>query len=105
MTTVNDKRVYVPNKGQHDYTDAWNFGELIFCTEGTINRKDLLTMHAELDNAMLDARNDDYILLTGLTSICVVACAIFASRFGRINLLIHDDGHYLERSLNFDGSN
>lgn len=98
-----DRRVYVPNKGLHDYTEAWDFGEVVFCTDGQLNRKDLLSMHSILDTAMSDATEDDYILLTSLTSLCAVACAIFASRFGRINLLIHDEGKYLERSLNFDG--
>ncbi len=96
---INTRKVFVPNKGTHDYTDAWNFGDLVFCTDGVVNRKDLQTMHSQLDLAMSDAQEDDYILLTSLTSLCSVACAIFASRFGRINLLIHDDGKYLERSL------
>lgn len=100
MTTT--KRVYVPNKGVHDYSDAWNFGEVIFCTEGFVNRKDLLTMQAELTEALHDAEPDDFILLTSLNALCSVACSIFAHRFGRLNLLIFEEGKYLERFLTFD---
>lgn len=101
-TTTLTKRVYVPNKGTHDYSDAWNFGEVIFCTEGFVNRKDLLSMQADLNAALADAEPDDFILLTSLTTICSVACSIFAHKFGRLNLLIFEDGKYLERFLTFD---
>jgi len=99
---TNGKRVYVPNKGTHDYSEAWAFGEVVFCTEGFVNRKDLLTMQAEIENAFVDAEPDDYILLTSLTTLCSVACSIFTHRFGRLNLLIFEDGKYLERFLTFN---
>lgn len=94
------KKVYIPNKGLHDYTNAWSFGDLVFCTDGQVNRRDLHTMHSELSTAMDEAEEDDYILITGLTALCSIACGIFASRFGKLNLLIHEGGgRYLERSI------
>lgn len=103
MTTEFNKRVYVPNKGPHDYTSAWDFGELVFCTEGNVNRKDLRTMHSQLSLALEDADEEDYILMSGLTSLCIVACSLFVKKFGRLNLLMFDpdEQKYLERSLVF----
>ena len=95
------KQVFVPNKGPHDYSDAWRFGDLLFCTKGLVNRRDLLTMYSELHTAMLGAQEDDYILLTSLTSLCSIACSLFAYKFGRLNLLIFEDGEYIERTLTF----
>ncbi len=95
----NDKKVYVPNKGTHDYTKAWDFGDLVFCTDGVLNRKDLNSMHAQLAEAMDDMMEDDYILITSLSSLCSIACAIFAHRFGRLNLLLHSGDSYLERTI------
>ena len=95
-------KVFVPNRGPHDYSAAWDFGELIFCTEGTINRRDFATMQATLEKAMQSATEEDFILLTSLTSLCAVACSIFAVRFGCLNLLVHEDGEYLERFLTFE---
>jgi len=51
---------------------------------------------------MAEARPDDYILLTSLTSLCSIACSLFAHKFGRLNLLIFEEGEYLERTLTFN---
>lgn len=103
MTTTTDKKlVFVPNKGLHDYTQAWEFGDLVFCSDGELNRRDFLTMQHALEDQLQDAQEDDYILITSLTSLCCIACGIFASRFGRLNLLVFEKGKYLERLLVFD---
>jgi len=99
---MNDRRVYVPNRGPHDYSRAWDFGELVFCTEGQVNRKDLRTMHSQLSLALEDAEDTDYILVSGLASLCIVACSLFAARFGKLNVLLFEDGEYIERTLTFD---
>jgi len=96
------KRVYVPNLGPHDYSKAWDFGDLVFCTEGQVNRKDLRTMLSHMELAMEDAEDRDYILMNGLTSLCVVACSLFVHKFGKLNILMFEDGEYLEKVLTFD---
>ena len=101
-TQIRIHNVYIPNKQTHDYSAAWDFGELVFCTNGQVNRKDFNTMYSELSTAMADAELDDYILLSSLTSLCSIACAIFAHRFGCLNLLVFEDGAYIERFLTFD---
>ena len=99
---MSNRKVFVPNRGTHDYSHAWDFGDLVFCTAGTVNRRDLATMFNEVNKAMEGANEDDYILLSSLASLCSIACGIFASRFGCLNLLIYEDGEYLERHVTFD---
>ena len=93
--------VYILNRGAHNYTDAERFGELIFCTDGSLDRYDTSQMYRELREAMLESHEDDYILITSLTSLCSIACAIFVSKHKALNLLIHKDSGYVERKLVF----
>ena len=102
MNEVITKRVYVPNRGTHDYSDAWKFGDLVFCTDGALNRKDLKTMHSELARAMQDSTAEDYILMTSLSSLCSIACSLFVFWHGRLNILLFEDGQYIEKTLKFD---
>lgn len=97
-------RVYVVNKGPHDYSDAERFGELVFCTEGSIDKFDLAQMHREVSDSLADSEACDYLLLTSLTSLCSVACAIFATKHGRLNILLHRGDGYTERTLIFNNS-
>lgn len=96
------RKVFVPNRNPlnpHDYSGAWDFGELVFCTQGDLHRLDIVTMQAELEKAMQDADEEDYILVSSLASLCSIACAIFANRFGCLNLLLFDNGKYHARSI------
>lgn len=95
-------KVYVLNRGAHDYSEAEAFGELCFCTDGPLDKWDTNQMYRELSNSMEDSQQDDYILLTSLTSLCSIACSIFTHKHGRLNLLIHKDGTYIQRTLVFN---
>lgn len=102
MPYKKDKRVYVPNRGPYDYSKAEEFGSLVFCTSGNLDKFDVGQMYRELEESMRDALPDDYILLGSLTSLCCVACAIHVAKFQRLNLLIYKDDRYLERSIVLD---
>lgn len=93
------KKVFCVNKGPYDYGAAETFGELVFCTEGTVDKYDIAQMFRELDKALEQSSPDDYLLITSLTSLCSVACAIFAERHHRLNLLIFRNGGYSSRSI------
>ena len=93
--------VYVLNKAPHDYSDAERYGELVFCTSGPLDKLDISQMYRELDQAFDDSQEDDWILLTSLTSLCAVACSIFVLKHERLNLLIHTKTGYVDRSLYF----
>ena len=94
-------RVYIVNRGPHDYSAAKHYGELVFCTTGSLDKFDTSQMYRELADSLYDSQAEDYILLTSLTSLCCVACGIFASKHQRLNLLLHRGDSYLARSLHF----
>lgn len=96
-------KVYVVNRGGHDYSSAERFGTLVYCTEGQLSKFDTAQMYREVVAAMQDSEDEDFILLTSLTSLCSVASAIFAAKHKRVNFLIFQDGNYLERKLMLDG--
>jgi len=98
------KRVYVLNMAAHDYSDARRFGELVYCTQGSIDKLDTSQMYREMFDAFDGSQEDDLIMLTSLASLCSVACSIFAVRHGRINLLIHTRDGYVERSIHFNNT-
>lgn len=95
-------KVYIVNRGPHDYSDAAKYGEIVFCTDGSLDKFDLAQMHRELSDSMLDSEPEDHILLTSLTSLCSVACSIFVFKHAQLHVLIHRGDSYVERSLYFD---
>lgn len=101
-------KVYVVNRGGHDYSSAQRFGTLVYCTEGQLSKYDTAQMYRQLMTCLADSGPDDFILLTSLTTLCSVAAAIFAVKHHRVNFLIHrkEEG-YVERTvvLEPDGNN
>lgn len=95
-------KVFVLNKGPHDYSDAEFYGELVFCTEGSLDRDDTAQMYRVLTPYMNSSGPEDFILLTSLASLCAVASAMFAAKHGRLNLLIYNGDGYIERTLHLD---
>ena len=93
------RKVFVLNNGGHNYSDAERFGDVVFCTEGSLAKWDISQMYRELEIALLDANADDFILIGSLASLCSVAAAIMASRFGEVHFLIFKDGKYVQRDL------
>ena len=101
-------KVFVVNRGGHNHTDAERFGELIFMSEGTINRYAVSQMYRQFVDHMKDSTEDDFILLTGLSVMASVACSVFARIHGRLNLLLFkssqsgEEGRYVERTVMLD---
>ncbi|KKK50617.1 hypothetical protein LCGC14_3123220, partial [marine sediment metagenome] len=77
---VTQPRVYVPNKGGHDFSDAYRFGDVVFITEGPLKRYALQEFYRICVDKMKDACSDDFIVIISLTSICMVAAAIMARK-------------------------
>ena len=96
------QKVYVTNKGAHDYTDALRYGELSFCTDGLVAKYNTSQMVRVFNDAFKDSSPDDYILMTSLTTLCSIACAVFAAKHRRLNLLIFKDERYVLRHVVFD---
>ncbi len=93
------RKVFIVSNGGHDYADATSFGELIFCTDGVIKKHDIAQMYRELSQSLDCAEPDDYLMISSLTSLCVVAASILANRFGELHLLVYHDGAYVVKDL------
>lgn len=98
------KKVYIVNRAGHDFSRAEEFGELVFLTEGPINRFSLTAMYRIFNEGLEDSHKDDYILPTGYSIMTMVAAIIFSHMHGKINVLLYKDNKYMARSLVLDGS-
>lgn len=90
--------VYVINKSSHDFSNATAFGNLIFMTEGSMNRFDTNNMIRQFKECLKGSKRTDYLLLCSLNVMNAVACAVFAKKHGTLNLLLYRNGKYVERN-------
>jgi hypothetical protein len=101
-------RVYVPNKSAHDFSKAEAYGELVFITEGLVDRYGVNQLARECLSATEDAEADDLILVSSLPVITCLLGAIFAKKFGKINFLLFKPGsekapeEYVKRTVSFE---
>ena len=92
------KKVFIVNKSSHDFRPAEAFGEVIYLSEGSINRYATNSMVRQFSDVMKDSEESDYIVPCSLNVMNSIACAIFAHKHGRLNLLLFKDGLYIERN-------
>jgi hypothetical protein len=93
------KKVYIVNKSSHDFSPANKYGEINFLSEGSMNRYAVNSMHRQFSEIMKLSKADDYIVPCSLNVMNSIACAIFAKKHGKLNLLLFKDGNYIERNL------
>lgn len=91
-------KVYVVNKSSHDFSAALEYGEIIFLSDGSMNRYATNSMMRTFKESMKDSDANDYIVPCSLNVMNSIACAIFAFKHGRLNLLLFKDGTYIERN-------
>lgn len=92
-------RVYVVNKGGHDYSDASRYGELFFLSEGQVSKYATNKIFRQFAMQLRESTEQDWILITSLTIMACIACACFSFLHGKLNLLIYKDGKYVDRKL------
>jgi hypothetical protein len=101
-------KVLIPNKSHHDFRAAKEFGELTFMSHGPINRFNPNEMARMFEEHIANSSPTDYLVCTGLAVQFGVACAMFAAKHKRLNLLIwkqnrkHPFGQYVKRELVFE---
>ena len=66
--------------------------------DGSVNRYATNSMIRAFGEAMEGSEKDDYIVPCSLNVMNSIACAIFAHKHGRLNLLLFKDGSYIERN-------
>ena len=91
-------KVFIVNKSSHDFQPAEKYGEVVFLSEGSMNRYATNSMVRQFTDAMENSSPGDYIVPCSLNVMNSIACAIFAHRHGRLNLLLFKDGIYIERN-------
>lgn len=99
-TSGSKPKIYIPNKGSHDYSDAERYGEIVYVTKGEQNRYAIGTMVRNWIKILRTSNPEDYILLSSLTNLCCIGTALFAMRHGCLNLLLFRNDRYIERKLN-----
>ena len=95
MTT----KVFIVSQSTHDFSSAERYGKIIFLSSGPINRYATNYMHRKFVEYMKDSAEGDYIVPCSLNIMNSIACAIFARRHGKLNLLLFKNGEYIERNL------
>lgn len=98
--------VFVINKSCHEFGPAKEYGQLVFMTEGALDRFNTSKMFRSFKPFIDRSQPEDYLLLTGMTVMNAVACAMFSHKHGRLNLLIFKErkggeGQYLEKTIVF----
>ena len=92
------KKVYIVNRSSHDFSAAEEYGEIVFLSEGPMNRYSTNNMHRQFSEKMRDSNKLDHIVPCSLNVMNSIACALFAHKHGRLNLLLFKNGDYIERN-------
>lgn len=92
-------KVFVINRGGHDYSAAKRFGEIEFLSEGKKSRYAITEMYRDFAEKLKDSQPDDFLMPTSLKTMSMVASAMLAYMHGKVNWLLHKDGYYVVRTL------
>lgn len=96
-------KVYILNKSSHDFSHAKTFGELVFVTEGLVDRFAVNSLHREIKELIDKSNPDDLIVPCSLAILNILTTSMFSHKHGRLNLLLYHSRkkQYLERNLVF----
>ena len=94
--------VWIPNKGALDYSSAEEFGDIVYLTEGYIDRFQTGMLYRTLAVQLDQAKKNDYWMITSFTVINAIGTAILSRKFGIINFLLWKEHAYIERQLVID---
>ena len=92
-------KVFIVNKSAHDFSPANKYGDIIFLSEGPMNRYATNHMVRLFSDVMKNSNKEDHIVPCSLNVMNSICCAIFAHKHGRLNLLLFKNGEYIERNL------
>lgn len=97
-----ERKVFVANYAGHDLSSATKYGRLEFLTEGRhINIFDTDGLLLELRHKLQNAKENDFLLLSGSPVINSLATMIIFLKFGVINYLIFNSKsrQYVARTI------
>ena len=98
--------IYIPSDSGHDFSRAARFGTLCTMSRGTIDKYNLTEMIRTFEPHLAGSTEADFILQSGPTVMCSMACAMFAARHRALNLLLwrveqDGDDRYIHRRVVF----
>lgn len=93
--------VFICNQSGHDFSPSEKYGKAFYVTKGLINRFSVNYMARAWALALKDSKPTDYVLVTSLTILTCIGCAIFGYLHGSLNLLIYRNSKYISRSICF----
>ena len=83
-------KVWIANYAGHPYDQAEKFGELTYITRGYVSLGNLDRLTYGVVERVLETEPDDYLLLSGLCIIGVLAALAMFTRHGRVQILHWD---------------
>lgn len=93
------RKVFVVSGSSHNFSAARKWGELVFLSNGPMNRYAVNTMYINFYAAMKHSSPEDYVLICGLAIMNSVAASVMTSLHGKVNYLLFKKGEYLERNI------
>lgn len=97
-------KVYIINKAAHDFSAAKKYGKLVYLSQKPISRYATNNIFRLFYPILKKSGPEDYVLITSLNTMNIIACVIMALMHHKIKLLIHfsEDNSYIERILSFE---
>lgn len=96
---VEKPRVFVTNFAGHDYSKAEKYGEIVWITRGYISFHSLDRVKYRICEEVDKSNEEDWLLLSGIPVVCVLAALYWQWKHKKVKLLVHDkkgDGEYRE---------
>lgn len=85
-------RVWITNRGFHNYDSATKYGRLTAITVGGLDLRHLERLEADVQRVLSRALDSDYILLSGAPIVQVLCIGYMYRRFGHVNVIDYDNG-------------
>lgn len=86
------RKVFITNRGWHNYDKAAQYGELVAVTIGHVDLSATDRLEEKIQFSLRAADSADYLLLSGAPVINALAQAYLMAKFGFVNLIYHDPG-------------
>ncbi len=104
---MSQSKIYIPNKGAHDFSKATQYGELVYLSTGKVPLNSIGAIYRTFEPVIEKSQPEDYILICGPTTLNVILGSLFSFKHHRLNLLIWNigkdgDGSYMKRNLVFN---
>lgn len=93
-------KVFVVNQSPHNFKPAAQYGELVFMSEGSIDRFATNRMIRQFTPFLAESSDEDHLVISGPTVMNVMAAVMLARKHGGVlNILLERRGSYVQRAL------